>query len=80
MLIKWFKIISSFFLKLFGDKRFAYSVKVFPASIESIKLIQNYPHIIKSYACILKIFVFMFLSLINVLISFGICSTPKESK
>ena len=42
--------------------------------------IQEYPHIIKSYACILKIFVFMHLFAINVLISFGICYTPKLSK
>ena len=55
-------------------------IKVFPASIKSINPIQKYPHIIESYACILKIFVFMFLLPINVLISFGIFSTPKESK
>ena len=55
-------------------------IKVFPASIKSINPIQKYPHIIESYACILKIFVFMFLLPINVLISFGICYTPKESK
>ena len=88
MLIKQFKIISSFFLKLFGEKRFAYSVKVFPASIKSIKPIQKYLHIIESYTCILKIFVIMFLLCevgyggrsINALISFEICSKPKESK
>ena len=73
-------MISSFLLKLFGEKRFVNSVKVFPTSIKSINLIQKYLHIIESYACILKIFVFMFLLPINVLISFGICSTPKESK
>ena len=60
-----------------GEKRFVNSVKVFPASINPI---QKYPHIIESYACILKAFVFIFLLPINVLISFGICSTPKESK
>ena len=80
LLIKQFKTISSLFLKLFGAKRFVYSVNVFPASIKSIKPIQKYPHIIESYACILKMFVLMFLLLINALISFGICSTPKESK
>ena len=53
--------MSSFLLKLFREKRFLYSVKVFPASIKSIKPIQKYPHIIKSYACFLKIFVLMFL-------------------
>ena len=80
--------MSSFFSKLFGEKRFVYSVKVFPLNIKSIKPIQKYPHIIESYACILKIFVVMFLfceaedkgQLINALISLGICSTPKESK
>ena len=80
MFIEYFKIISSFFSKLFGENRFAYSVKVYP--------IQKYPHITESYACILKMFVLMFLfceaedkgGLINALISFRICSTPKESK
>ena len=47
------------FLKLFGEKIFVNSVKVFPASIKSINPIQKYPHIIKSNAYILKIFVFM---------------------
>ena len=43
--------------------------------------IQKYPHIIESYACILKIFVVMGEGqLTNALISFGICFTPKESK
>ena len=66
------------FLKSFGEKRFVNLVKVFPASIKSINPIQKYLHIIESYNCILKIFVFMFLLPINVQISFGICSTPKE--
>ena len=68
------------FLKLFGEKKFVNLVKVFPASIKLINQIQKYPHIIESYACILKIFVVMFLLSINVLISFGIWSTLKESK
>ena len=72
--------MSSYFLKLFGEKRFVNLVKVFPASIKSINLIQKYTHIIESYACILQIFVFMFLFPINVLISIRICSTPKKSK
>ena len=88
--------MSSFVLKLFGEKRFVKSANVFPASIKLTKPIQKYLHIIESYACTLKIFVFMFLfcealqsgewktkdegRLINVLISFGICSTPEESK
>ena len=75
------KIISSFFLKLFGEKRFVNSVKVFPASIKSIKLIQKYPHIVESYAYILKIFVVIAKERsINVFISLGICSTRKEPK
>ena len=42
---------------------------------------QKYPHIIESYACILKIIVFIDKEQsINALISFGICSRPKESK
>ena len=80
MLIKLFKSMSSFFIKLFGEKRFIYSVKVFPLSIKSINPMQKYPHIIESYACILKIFVLIFLLLINTLISLRICSTPKLSK
>ena len=55
-------------------------VKVFPASVKLINPIENYLHIMESYACILKIFVFMFLLPINVLNSSGICSNPKESK
>ena len=62
-------------------KRFVNSAKVFPASMKSINPIQKYPHIIESYACILKIFVVIDKERsINALISFGICSTPKESK
>ena len=81
MFIKYFKIISSFFLKLFGEKRFVYSVKVFPLSIKSINSIQKYPHIIESNACTLKIFVAIDKEQpINALISFGICPTPKLSK
>ena len=49
--------MSSFSLKLFGEKRFVNSVKVFSASIKSINAIQKYPHIIESYYCTLKIFV-----------------------
>ena len=62
-------------------KRLIKSVKVFPASIKSINPIQKYPHIIESYACILKMFVFIDGGrAINNLISFGICYTLKESK
>ena len=70
--------MSSFFLKLFGAKRFVNSVKVFPASLKSVKPIEKYLHIIESNACILKVFLVMFLSLINALISIGIRSTPKN--
>ena len=41
---------------------------------------QSYSHIIEFYACILKIFVVIFLLPINFLISFEICATPKLSK
>ena len=42
---------------------------------------KKYPHIIESYACILKIFVVIEKErLMNALISFGICYTSKESK
>ena len=54
-------MISSFFLKLFGKKGFIYSVKVFPASTKSIKPIQKYRRLIELHACIVKIFVIMFL-------------------
>ena len=63
------------------QKSFVILVKVFPANIKSINPIQKYPHIIESYAGILKIIVFMDKGRpINILISFGTCSTPKESK
>ena len=79
--IKYFRIISSFLLELFGEKRYVNLVKSFSASIKSINLIQKYLHIIESCACILKIFVVIDKEqLINAVISFGICSTPKESK
>ena len=72
------KIISSF-LKLFGTKRLVKSLKVLPASIKSIKPIQKYPHVIESYASILKRCAITIDLSINILISFGICSTPKRS-
>ena len=74
-------LISSFSLKLFGGKRFVNSVKVFPLNIKSMKPIQKYPHIIESYACILKIFVVKEKERpINAVIFFGISSTSKLSK
>ena len=66
--------------KLFGEKRLVKSVKVLPLRIKSINPIQKYPHITESYACILKIFATTIDLSINILISFGICSTPKLSK
>ena len=54
LLIKQFKIISSFFLKLFGAKIFVYSVNIFPASKRSINPVQKYSHIIESYAFAVK--------------------------
>ena len=41
---------------------------------------QKYPHIIELFSCTRKILAFMFLFLINSLISSGIYSTPKLSK
>ena len=81
LVIKYFEIIYIYiyiFLRLSGEKRFVNSVKVVPASIKLINAIQKYPHIIESYACILKKFIVMFLfckaedkgRLINILISF----------
>ena len=81
MLIKYFIIILPLFLKLFGEKRFVNAVNVFSASIKSIKPIQKYPHITESYTCILKMFVVIDKEQpINVFISLGTCSSPKESK
>ena len=80
LFIKYFKIIPSFLSKLFGEKRLVYSVNVFPLNIKSINPMEKYQRITESYACILKMFVLMLLFLINALISFGTCSTPKESK
>ena len=41
---------------------------------------QKYPHIIELSACILNMFVMMFLFPINLLISLGMCYLPKLSK
>ena len=68
------------FLKLFGKKRLVKSVKLLPLNIKSINLLQKYPHITESYACILITFVTVLLLLMNFLTSFGMCSTPKLSK
>ena len=79
-ILKQFKIISSFFRKSFGEKILVKSVKLLSLSIKSIKPMQKYPHITESYACILKIFVSMFLLPIHFLVSFGICSTQELSE
>ena len=42
--------------------------------------IQKYPHIIELSAFILNMFVLMFLCPINLLVSLGMCYTPKLSK
>ena len=75
-------MISSFLSKLFGEKRLVKSVKVLPLSIKSINPIQKYPHITESCPYILKIFAptIDLSTNINILISFGICSTTKLSK
>ena len=41
---------------------------------------QKYPHIIESYACILKMFATILDLSINILIYFGKCSTQKLSE
>ena len=74
-------MLSFYTIILFGEKKFLYSVEVFPERIKPIKPIQKYPRIIESYACILKIFVVMFLLLlINALISLGISYNQKNRK
>ena len=67
-------------LKLFGAKRLIKTVKVLSASIKWINPIQKYPHIMESYACILKTFGTTIDLSINILISFGIWATLKLSK
>ena len=61
-------------------KRLIKYVNVLPLSIKLINPVQKYPHITESYACILKIFATTIDLSINILISFGICSTLKLSK
>ena len=65
---------------MLGENKLVYSNRLLPFNIKPINPIQKYPHIIESYACILKIFVVIFLMPINFLISCGICSTLKPSK
>ena len=63
--------------KLYGTERLVKYVKVLHVSIKSIKPMQKYAYIIESYACILKIFVTALDLSINILISFGTCSTTN---
>ena len=77
--IKKFTTISSF-LKKKSEKRLVKSVGLLPLNIKSINPIQKYPHITESYACILKNIVCIFLLPINLLISFGMCSTQELTK
>ena len=63
------------------EKTNAYNLnKLLPFNIKSINPIQNYVHITESYACILQIFVMIFLFPIIFSTSFGIFSTPLLSK
>ena len=50
------------------------------ASIKSVNPIQKYQHIIESHGCTLNIFATIIDLSINILVSFGIYSTPKLSK
>ena len=49
-------------------------------NIKSMNSIQKYPHLIEWCACILYIFVIIFLFPLSFLVSFGICPTLKLSK
>ena len=84
MFFSYFLLFFAIFCKSFGEKGLIKLFRIFPLSIKSISQIQKYPHITESYACILKTFVTIVnLSvdlLKNILISVGICSTPKLSK
>ena len=74
------RITLSFFLKLCDENIFVKYFRLLPCNIKSINPMQKYPHIIKSQACILKIFVIIFLLTIKPLISSRMCSTLKLSK
>ena len=54
-----------FFLYPSGENKFAYSNKLLPFNMKSIKQIQKYLHIIKFYACVLWIFIIILLFLMN---------------
>ena len=68
------------FLEIIRGKKQVKSIKLLPANIKSTNPLQKYPHITELSACILNMFVLMFLCSINVLISLGTRSTPKLSK
>ena len=58
---KYFNIILSFFSYFLGQNELVSSNKLLPFNIKSINPVQKYLHITELYACILKIFVVVFL-------------------
>ena len=76
---KHFSIILSFLSLLLDEHKLVSSNSLLPFTIKSKNPLQRYSFCIEMYACILKIFVWIFLLPMN-LISFGICSTPKLSR
>ena len=68
------------FLEIIRRKQASKINQTFPAKMKSMNPIRKYPNIIELPACILNMFVFVFLCPINLLISLGTCSTPKLSK
>ena len=65
-------------LNCFGKSKFVKFVKILSLNIKLINPMQKYPHIPESYTCILWIFAMIFLLPMDFLVSFGICSTPKQ--
>lgn len=66
VLFAYFNKLSMFYIlnklwKLWKLFEFVYSSTLLPFSIKSTKPIQDYPHTTESYACVLYIFVMMFL-------------------
>ena len=73
-----FKISKNYFilfLKIITRKQTSESIKLLTANIKPMNPIQKYSHIFDLSACILNMFVLMFLCPINLLISVGMCST-----
>ena len=62
---KCFNIILPFSSQSLRKIQFVYCNKILTFNIKSINLIQNYPHIIESYACIQQIFVITLLFPMN---------------